>query len=194
MKPKKTTHKKGAKHHRKGHKRSKRGLSGLGVVKAASHVAKDSLNPLAILLGYTGGAFVGRMLDKIEAIQPDATKEGFQAKSLIKPLALVAVGTTISIIAGKKQGTMPTLIKNVGYGIVVSGGVALVKGVIKKDIFQGLGAPTVDAKYMDETKDLLKKLIEDNQKNLELPSPVDGLGENAVYTPTLNIENQGAIL
>ena len=200
MKHKAKTHKtKGSKTRKHGKKRhSKRGLAGLGVVKAAGAVAKDAMNPLGILLGYTGGAFVGRMLDKIEAIRPDETKTGFQAKALIKPLALIAVGTTISVIAGKKAGTGAAFVKNVGFGVTVSGGVALVKGVIKKDLFTGLGASApVDAKYLTETKDLLKKLIEDNSKDLNLPAPtgdMSGLNGNGVYTQTLQIDNMDTVL
>lgn len=75
-------HHKGRKHHRK-HK----GMHGLGNVLVET--GKDTLNPLAIVLGYTAGAFAGRMLDKIDAITPDATATGFQWKSLIKPIGLL---------------------------------------------------------------------------------------------------------
>lgn len=195
MKHKTKTHK-GKKHHKGHRKHRKGGLSGLGVVKAAGTVAKDALNPLGILLGYAGGALAGRMLDKVDAITPDATATGFQAKSLIKPIALLAVGMTTSVIAGKKSGTGAAFVKNVGYGITVSGGVALIKGTLKKDFFTGLGAaPAVDAKYLSETKDLLTKLIEDNSKNIELPELVHGLGDgSSVYTPTMNLDESGTIL
>ena len=197
MKHKKSSSKGGRKSGRKGG-RGKRGGRGLGAVKAMGNIAKDQLNPLGIFLGYTGGAFVGRMLDKIEAIRPDETKTGFQVKSLIKPLVLIGGGITISAIAGKKSGTGAMFIKNIGYGVTVSGGVALVKGVIKKDLFSGLGnTPPVNAKYLSETKELLKKLIEDNSQDLQLPSPGandTGFSGNTVWTPTLELDKMENVL
>lgn len=179
--------------------KKKRRSRGMGAVGAIKNVAKDQLNPVGIFLGYAGGAFVGRMLDKIEAIRPDATIEKFQIKSLIKPAVLIGTGITISTIAGKKSGTGAMFFKNIGYGVTVSGGVALVKGVIKKDLFAGLGnAPAANAKYLAETKELLKKLIEENSEQILLPElseeGTNGIGTNTVFTPTLQLDAMETIM
>lgn len=208
MKNKSKSHKtgKGKKHGGKGKKRHhRRALSGLGVIQAhATHVVKDAVHPLAILLGYGGGAFVGRMLDKVDAITPDAAAEGFQWKSLIKPVILLGGGITISAVAhhmgkkeGKELGMGAIFIKNFGYGITVSGGVALVKGVIKKDLFDGLGAASasIDAKYLEESKALLKKLVEDAGKEVNLPALEEGTnGVGSTVIPAFDTNKADYIL
>lgn len=101
----------------------------------------------------------------------------------------------------KGKSTLKTFIKNFGYGVSVSGVVTGAK-LIKPDLFTGLGASNaaVDTKYLAETKQLIKDLITENAKEVDLPS-LEGdkskarelgamadieLGSSTPFTSTLN--------
>ena len=87
--------------------------------------------PALIMAGIMGGNLAGKLIDRFVPI--DETAEGFQAKSLIKPVALIGAG-----VAGAILVKNPT-VKLISTGVVISGISSGVKTVLKKDVLSGLG-------------------------------------------------------
>lgn len=180
-KPKKARKGKGSK---KGSRRSKKGLSGTSSNAAKAMNMKQALVETGkqgggTALGLLTSAAIGYGLDKIPFMQP---KEGdgkmaTVLKKAAKPVLILAIGTTTSVIARKKGSKFAAAI---GDGVIAGGVFSTVKAVVgsKTQIFNGLGAAgdensAAAANYYKENLDALEKVMKENGKVVELR----GLGQ-----------------
>ncbi len=94
-------------------------------------VIEELKTPMLVVLGMVGGTFGGKMLDKV--IKVDETVEGFQLKSLAKPIIQITTGLGGALLFKDKN------LKLIAGGIAASGIASSVKVFLKKDILNGFG-------------------------------------------------------
>lgn len=94
-------------------------------------VLEELKTPGLIILGMVGGGLAGKLIDKVLPV--DETAEGFQAKSLVKPVVQITAGVAGAILFKDKN------LKLVASGVAASGIASTVKVFLKKDILNGLG-------------------------------------------------------
>jgi hypothetical protein len=172
------------KHHKHMH-----GLGGFGDFGATypgvARTVKEGGNVLGVLGGLWAGNFTRKQLEKIVNVTP-STDGKFQWQTLIAPLGTVAIGVGVTTIGHKMEIADPhndvvgVFVKHVGYGVIGAGGVSLIKVTLKKDLLEGLSGTEIsgptdeEQKYLKESEDILKKLVERNtnfQPQLEEKRP-----------------------
>lgn len=178
------------KHHKKGAKR--KGLSGVAKVKAASKKGMAEMaTPAGVLVGLVAASVASNLMDKVPFLAPDATKEGFQVKSIIKPLALAAIGAGTAYMTHGKSGGASKFANGVGYGLV--GGAVFITGkvVLKKSLVSGLGSADdgtakLEATYYKERAEDMAKMLEKAKFTPELPAIEGAPVEEHVESPELH--------
>jgi hypothetical protein len=190
--------------HRKGGKKRHR-HSMLGSIKKAgaaigSPEGTTASNALAALAGFAAANFGGRMLDKITLITPGPDETGVVAtlKRLVKPVLLLGGG-----LAAAHYGKKNAFVKHLGYGVMIGGGVSLVKAFTKAPIFDGgLGnTGAIEAKYYEDAKEQIAKMLSGVNFNPELPAlnenksiELGGLGEARNGMSLLDFQNMDSIV
>lgn len=164
---KKTTEPHKTKKHKKG---AKKGLKGVAKVAAAKKGLGEVAKPFGIILGLAASSLAGHGIDKIKFLAPDPTNEKFQVKSLVKPAILLLAGAgTVYGTHGKATPTMQ-FVNGLGWGFITGGTFNVVKVVLKKDPFGGLGVTEQsDANYYKEQMNEMAKVLEQNKFKVELP-------------------------
>lgn len=201
-KPKTKPHKTGKKSKKKGKKK------GLGAAKMAAlkkGMGANVTKPIGVIVGLVAASGAGYLLDKVAILQPDPAKEGFQVKSLIKPVALLAIGATGVVLTHKKSATAGgAFLNGMSWGFAAGGALSGVKTFLKKDPFAGLGKDSNTSKaqieanyYKNEAADLAK-LLEQNKFKAELPelpgAEMNGMGNANRFGSEFDFANNGAIL
>jgi len=97
-------------------------------------IVEELKTPALILAGIAGGNLAGGLIDRFVPVDPAA--EGFQAKALIKPAALLTAGVATAMLIKNPN------VKLVATGVAISGVASGVKAILKKDILSGLGEIT----------------------------------------------------
>jgi hypothetical protein len=99
--------------------------------KVSSQAMMGELRSLAMISGgMVLGSMSGQAIDNM--LKVDETTSGFQAKKLVRPMALLGAGV-LGSIKMKNQD-----LKMVSAGVGASGVVSIVKVVLKKDLLAGL--------------------------------------------------------
>ena len=172
-------------HHKKGGKKG--GLKGTEELKKAK---KGSMQAMAKPFGTIAGLFLsslaGNGIDKIKFLAPDPAVTTFQVKSIIKPAMLLLAGAgTVFGTHGKNTPTME-FVNGLGWGFITGGTFNVVKVVLKKDPFSGLGKSDEalqaanDSEYYKQQMNEMAKVLEQNKFKVELPrlqsgASVDGI-------------------
>ncbi|MCE9537712.1 MAG: hypothetical protein K8R85_00620 [Bacteroidetes bacterium] len=166
--------KKSAKPHtdKKKPKKGSKGLKGVAKVAAAKKGMGEVVKPFGIIIGLAASSLAGHGIDKIKFLEPDPTNEGFQVKSLVKPALLLLAGAgTVFGTHGKPTPAMQ-FVNGLGWGFITGGTFNVVKVVLKKDPFGGLGkseTTETDADYYKEQMNEMAKVLEQNKFKVELP-------------------------
>lgn len=156
-------------------KKGTKGLKGVAKVAAAKKGMGEVAKPFGIIIGLAASSLAGHGIDKIKFLAPDPTNEGFQVKSLVKPALLLLAGAgTVYGTHGKPTPTMQ-FVNGLGWGFITGGTFNIVKVVLKKDPFGGLGkSETTDSQYYKEQMNEMAKVLEANKFKVELPKLSSG--------------------
>lgn len=169
--------KKTAKPHTTRKPKKGKGLKGVAKVAAAKKGMGEVAKPFGIILGLAASSLAGHGIDKIKFLAPDteAPADKFQIKSLVKPALLLLAGAgTVIGTHGKKTPTME-FVNGLGWGFITGGTFNVVKVVLKKDPFGGLGeTEETDSDYYKEQMNEMAKVLEQNKFKVELPKLTSG--------------------
>ncbi len=172
-------------------KTNNKGLAGAEKLKAVKRgIAQEAAKPVGAVAGLILSGVGSNLLDKIDAIKPDATVTGFQVKKLIKPLILLGTGGATIFMTHGKKGAIVEFINGTGWGL--TGGAVIVgaKSVMDVSLVQGLaGASTTshkaEADYYKKQAAEMATLLEQSKFNPPLPEGKKDLElEGAPYGPS----------
>jgi hypothetical protein len=143
-------------------RRRSRSLSGFGAVaNAANQTMKHIQSPLAVAGGLLLGNFAAKGLSKIEALNKE---EGVM--KFAKPVILTGVGLATAYVGKNNE-----LVRNVGYGVALSGVIMGVQKGMNKQLFtDGLsGHESLETVYV-ENADEMRRALNAASFMPELPS------------------------
>ncbi len=157
-KPKKARKGKGRKSSRRGKKKGLSGVSPAPKMSTSGALKETGKTTGGLLLGLLTSAVAGYGLDKIGPIQAKDTDGKVVSffKKAIKPVVLIGLGVTGSIV-GRKKGIK--FLSSFGDGFAVGGAFSGFKAIVgtKTNMFSGLGS----------SEDVLSKVANYYQENME---------------------------
>lgn len=155
-------------------KKSKKGsVKGIGFLGNATSIAKHKAvdevgKPLLIMGGLFASRLVNWGLDKVITENPEDGKIVSILKKAAKPTANIVIGTGLVWLGVKKQ---KSVVKHIGYGFVLGGGVDASVVIFKKNLFGMNGLGAADEKvYKDQVADLQRLVAQNSFEPNLLPT------------------------
>ena len=148
-------------------------------VKATSKLNSENvLEELKALAMFGGGVVVGALGGKFidNALKVDTSIPGFNAKALVRPVALLGVGAAGGILLEDKH------LKMFATGVGTSGLIAGVKVILKKDLLNGLA----DFAGLGDTPSIFREPVNLSieRYNPDLPSLSSRSDKEEIYAAT----------
>lgn len=168
--------KKATKPHKAG-KKETAVLKGAEQLKAAKKGLTGQIaKPSGVLVGLVVSSVASNLMDKIPFLKTSEEDDGkFSVKKIIKPLILVAVGTTTAIVTRKKTGVVMEFVNGLGYGVAGGGLLSGVKAATGKSLVSGLGnagmgKSVLEASYYKHQANDMAKMLAEKKFTPNLPS------------------------